>query len=67
MRDYAFMSQLPTSYLQDLLAHGGLSHEEKSSARIVLVERKQPFKKPQRRKPGNRAPKRHRKAPARQT
>lgn len=54
MRDYRFMAQLPTSYLQSLLTMREYSAQEKSTARLVLKERHAPFKTLSRRQSGKR-------------
>lgn len=46
MRDYKFLSSLPTWYLQNILPdHAALSAEERVTARAILAERHQPFKR----------------------
>lgn len=51
MRDHAFLSQLPTPYLQAILPdRDSLTTQERITARQILRERRAPFKRPAKRK-----------------
>lgn len=52
MRDYTFMSQLPTHYLQNALTMREYTSPEKATIRTILKERKAPFKTLSRRQSG---------------